>query len=92
MIVIEPPPAPPAPPAPALQPRTVAITAVAYLTPPLLTYPATSKRLGESGQVHVRMLVDAEGQPRQMVLVKSSGYQRLDDAALATVRATRFKP
>lgn len=40
----------------------------------------------------MRVLVDAEGQPRQMVLVKSSGYQRLDDAALATVRATRFKP
>lgn len=92
IIAIEPPPAPPAPPAPAPQPKTVAITQVAYLTPPVLTYPATSKRFGESGDAQVRILVDAEGMPRQMQMIKSTGYQRLDDSALATVRATRFKP
>lgn len=93
VVVIEPPaPAPPAPPAPPPQPRTVAITQVAYLTPPVLTYPATSKRFGESGSAQVRILVDAEGLPRQMQLIRSTGHQRLDDAALATVRATRFKP
>jgi protein TonB len=27
-----------------------------------------------------------------MVITRSTGFQRLDDAALATVRATRFKP
>ncbi|WP_295640690.1 energy transducer TonB [uncultured Methylibium sp.] len=92
IVAIEPPPAPPAPPAPAPQPKTVAITQVTYLTPPVLTYPATSKRFGESGDAQVRILVDAEGMPRQMQMIKSTGFQRLDDAALATVRATRFKP
>ncbi|HEU4458499.1 MAG TPA: energy transducer TonB [Methylibium sp.] len=91
-VVIEPLPAPPAPPAPPPQPKTIAITSVAYLTPPVLVYPSTSKRLGESGRVLVRVLVDGEGQPRQLTLAQSSGHARLDDSALATVRATRFKP
>ena len=51
-----------------------------------------SKRLRESGQVQVRVLVDATGKPQQMSMIKSSGFARLDDAALATVRATRFRP
>jgi len=84
--------APPAPPAAAAQPKTIAITAVEYLTPPVLVYPAASKRFGESGRVLVRVLVDAEGRPRQMAISQSSGHPRLDEAALATVRATRFKP
>ncbi len=92
IVAIDPPPAPPAPPAPAPQPKTVAITQVSYLTPPVLSYPATSKRFGESGDAQVRILVDAEGMPRQTQLIKSTGFQRLDDSALATVRATRFKP
>jgi protein TonB len=92
IVIDPPPPAPPAPPAPAAQPKTIAITQVAYLTPPVLVYPATSKRFGESGQVNVRVLVDADGKPREMLVLKSSGFQRLDDSALATVRATRFKP
>lgn len=89
IVVAEPPPAPPAQPA---QPRTIAITAVSYLTPPVLVYPSMSKRMRESGQVHVRVLVDATGRPQQMSLIKSSGFPRLDESALSTVRATRFKP
>ncbi len=38
------------------------------------------------------MLVDPRGTPQQMVVLRSSGFVRLDDSALATVRATRFKP
>ena len=40
----------------------------------------------------VRVLVDARGLPQQMQLTRSSGFASLDEAALATVRATRFKP
>ncbi len=83
-----PPPAPSAPPAP----RTISITAVEYLSPPVLSYPSGSRRLQEQGQVNVRVLVDARGQPQQMSVIRSSGYARLDEAALATVRLTRFKP
>lgn len=92
VVVIEPaPPAPPAP-SPPPAPKTIAITAVEYLTPPRLVYPTTSKRFGEAGRVHVRVLVGPDGAPRQMQLEQSSGHERLDDSALATVRATRFKP
>lgn len=83
-----PPPPPPAPPAP----RTIAISAVQYLSPPVLSYPPASRRLQEQGQVQVRVLVDARGLPQQMSVIRSSGHARLDEAALATVRATRFKP
>jgi periplasmic protein TonB len=87
-----PPPAPPPLPAPPPPPRTIAISAVEYLTPPQLTYPSASRRAQEQGTVHVRVLVDARGAPQQVVLLRSSGFPRLDDAAIATVRATRFKP
>lgn len=73
-------------------PRTVAISAVAYLSPPVLRYPAISRRMGEQGQVLVRVLVDSQGSPREAQVVRSSGHPRLDEAALTTVRATRFKP
>lgn len=85
-----PPVAAPAPPPPV--PKTIAATAVEYLTPPQLAYPAASRRAQEQGTVHVRVLVDARGAPQQMQLQRSSGFTRLDEAALATVRATRFKP
>lgn len=81
---------PAAPPPPA--PTTVAISAVEYLVPPVLTYPPASRRLRERGRVEVRLLVDARGMPQQAQLLRSSGHERLDEAALATVRATRFKP
>jgi protein TonB len=87
-----PPPPPPAPPAAPPAPRTVAITAVQYLTPPILAYPLASRRMQEQGQVNVRVLVDPQGQPQQVAVIRSSGYPRLDESALATVRNTRFKP
>ena len=68
------------------------ITAVEYLTPPVLEYPLASRRLRESGQVAVRVLVDPKGSPGATQLMRSSGFERLDIAALAAVRATRFKP
>jgi protein TonB len=93
------PPPPPEPPpvvvveaAPPAPPKTISITEVEYLTPPQLNYPTASQRLRESGTVLVRVTVDARGLPAQMVITRSTGFQRLDDAALATVRATRFKP
>jgi protein TonB len=70
----------------------VAITAVEYLTPPVLNYPLASRRLREAGRVDVRVLVDARGLPGAMQLQHSSGFERLDEEALAAVRATRFKP
>ncbi len=88
------PPSPPAPPpaAPPPEPKTIPATAVDYLTPPVLSYPQAARRRAEQGRVMVRVLVDARGLPQQMQLTRSSGFAGLDEAALATVRATRFKP
>jgi protein TonB len=82
----------PAPPLPAPLPRTVAITEVQYLVPPAPAYPLASRRLRETGTVHLRVLVDAQGRPQQVLLQRASGHSRLDDAAAAAVDAARFKP
>ncbi|WP_280154481.1 energy transducer TonB [Piscinibacter sp. XHJ-5] len=88
-VVVEAPPAPPTPPPP---PRTIPASAVQYLDPPVLEYPRASRRAGEAGRVIVRVYIDEAGVPRQLLISKSSGFARLDDAALAAVRAARFRP
>ena len=55
-------------------------------------YPAASRRLGESGQVLVRVEIGADVRALQVRVTRSSGHARLDDAALSAVRAARFKP
>ena len=80
----------PAMPLPA--PKTIPATAVQYLEPPAPVYPPLSRRLAESGRVLVRVEIDTEGRVRQEQLLRSSGHKRLDESALAAVRAARFKP
>lgn len=72
--------------------RQVSISDVAYLAPPVLDYPLASRRRREEGVVHVRVRVDVGGRPDQASVIRSSGHAALDQAALTTVRATRFKP
>ena len=72
--------------------RQVSISEVAYLAPPVLDYPLAARRRREEGVVHVRVRVDTDGRPGQSMVIRSSGHDALDSAALATVRATRFKP
>lgn len=80
-----------APPAPAA-PKTLPSSAVRYLVPPVLSYPRASRDLGESGVVRLRVLVDEQGRPREVEVAKSSGFPRLDQAALVAMRAARFQP
>jgi periplasmic protein TonB len=54
--------------------------------------PAISTRLGESGRVIVSVLVGLNGKPLQVLVVKSSGFDRLDDNAVKTVMRWRFRP
>lgn len=84
-------PAPPAPPPPPPA-RELPASAIQYLEPPAPVYPRASRRLGESGLVIVRVFVDADGLPRQLQIAQSSGFARLDEAALDGVRRARFKP
>ena len=52
-----------------------------------------SRRLNETGTVGLEVQVSASGQPESVRVRRSSGYERLDQAAVETVRKSyRFKP
>lgn len=82
------PPTPPAPPAKVELPRSNAD----HLNNPVPPYPPVSKRLGEEGTSLLRIYVGADGLPQKAELRTSSGFERLDAAALAAVMKWRFKP
>lgn len=99
-------PTPPAPPAPTAAPPaaapaqgkpTMALNApknVSHLdcriTQP--DYPMLSRRRGESGTAYVHFVVGLTGQIENIELKKSSGYDRLDDAALTAMHDSSCKP
>ena len=63
-----------------------------YLQNPKPAYPAISRRLNEQGRTTIRVLIGADGLPQRAEIGKSSGFSRLDDAALATVMRWRYVP
>jgi protein TonB len=82
-------PAPAAPePAPVSPPRFDA----AYLQNPSPPYPALSRRMSEEGRVMLRVRVGVNGEAEQVELRTSSGYARLDQSALDTVKKWKFTP
>ena len=90
-------PAPPGPPAPASPPapstlKQVPASAVRYLLEPKMSVPLLSRRLGESGTVLLRIVVDVRGHLKDATLHKSSGFARLDGQALQDIRSARFVP
>lgn len=56
------------------------------------TYPTLSRRLGEAGKLVVRVELDDSGRVSTAQVVTSSGFARLDAAALAAVRSWRCQP
>lgn len=64
----------------------------AYLSNPEPSYPPASLELGESGGVLLRVVVSADGQPTSVEVARSSGFGRLDRAAVAAVKRWRFTP
>jgi|GEM_PF-356686 protein TonB len=64
----------------------------AYLHNPAPNYPPLSKRNRESGTVLLLVKVDPEGKATTVTLHKSSGYERLDQAAIQAVTRWRFVP
>lgn len=48
-------------------------------------YPPLSRRLSEQGNVFIRYSIDTQGNISNATVVKSSGYQRLDQAAVQCV-------
>lgn len=67
-------------------------TSADYLNNPAPPYPRQSKRMGEEGTVVIRVLITPEGRAEKAEIRTSSGYVRLDDTALTTVKAWRFVP
>lgn len=63
-----------------------------YLNNPKPPYPPLSKRMGEQGKVVIRTLIGADGVATEASIQKSSGFDRLDQAALATARKWRYVP
>jgi protein TonB len=89
--------APPAPAAPAIGRQTMEITApknVSHLDCNIAKpdYPALSRRRGETGTAYVKFVVGLTGKLENIELKKSSGFSRLDDAALAAAHASACKP
>lgn len=56
------------------------------------SYPMMSKRFGERGTVLIRAWVESDGSVSKADVLKSSGFERLDQAALTSVRTWRFEP
>lgn len=70
----------------------VPISGVSYRHQEMPTYPAMSKRLGEQGVAMLRIIVSETGMPETIQLEKSSGFDRLDKAALEAAKKCRFNP
>jgi protein TonB len=81
-----------APPAPAPVRVQLPSSDADYLQNPKPPYPSMSKRLGEQGKVVVRVLIEVDGKAQKAEIKQSSGFDRLDQAALNTVLRWRYVP
>ena len=66
--------------------------AAAYLRNPKPSYPNLSRRLSEQGTVVLRVFVTMGGDATRVELKESSGFSRLDHAALSAVQNWKFVP
>lgn len=55
-------------------------------------YPAISRRMGEEGKLVLRVELDEQGRIAAAKVINSSGYERLDNAALAAVKSWQCNP
>lgn len=68
------------------------ISRASYLHNPEPAYPEISLRRREQGRVVINAFIGTDGLAHQTAVYRSSGYPRLDDAALAAVKTWRFVP
>jgi len=81
--------APAAPPTPAIRTGAV-IQAGAHCAKP--DYPSASRRMEEEGTVTLRFLIGVDGKVIQADIEKTSGYNRLDEAARNALSKCQFRP
>lgn len=55
-------------------------------------YPAASRRAGEEGETRVSVCVDTDGRMSNVKVVKSSGFDRLDEQAIKALTNNRLDP
>lgn len=55
-------------------------------------YPHQSRQLGEDGKLMLRLELDERGRIGTVQVIKSSGYRRLDEAAITVVRTWHCNP
>lgn len=55
-------------------------------------YPPISRRMGEEGKLVLRVELDENGRVDNADVINSSGYARLDDAAMTAVKSWQCKP
>ncbi|WP_323017105.1 energy transducer TonB [Castellaniella sp.] len=73
------------------RPRTIG--RVDYLGKrPSPIYPRLAQRRGEQGRVLLRVLISPQGEVAQVKVQRSSGYERLDEAAIQAMQRARFRP
>jgi TonB family protein len=69
---------------------------VTYYTPPkfkhkvMPVYPDAARAAHETGTVLIKVLVAADGTPKQFILFKSSGHKDLDNAVLSAAKASTY--
>ena len=63
-----------------------------YLHNPKPEYPRMSRQRNEQGKVVVNVFIGTDGLAQKAEIKASSGFERLDAAALATVKAWRYVP
>jgi periplasmic protein TonB len=81
------------PPAPAPHQATTVLPHVDLAASREPEYPPVSRRLGEEGTVILEVLVDPDGRATDAKVVQSSGFPRLDQAAIEGVKTNyRFVP
>lgn len=81
-------PAPPAPPS-VIQGGDIAAKVISGNPP---RYPIESRRKREQGTVVLSLTVGTDGRVQAISLARSSGFARLDDAALKAVKSWRWSP
>ncbi len=84
-------------PAPKVEPQAEPVIeppkfGAAYLHNPAPAYPSMSRRSGEQGRVLLKVLVSTNGEADTVQLDKSSGFDRLDQAAIEAVKKWQFIP
>ena len=55
-------------------------------------YPRESRKRHEEGRVTLRVIIDATGSKQSLSVERSSGFARLDDAAILALKESRFIP